>query len=145
LYQGLLTIVNNEEVIDSVNENAALALGRLGIGSSESLAPRLGEYADVFLKSMSKIDFSREKASAFLGFNQVVMRNPHAMESCLGDYFQAIATFPNKSLHQEDYRDIQQSFQQVMQGYKDMIPDFGSFLSRLPAPVSQKLRSVYQI
>ena len=38
------------------------------------------------------------------------------MESCLGYYFQAIATFPNKSLHTlhlEDYRDIQQSFQQV--------------------------------
>ncbi|KAN0070709.1 Armadillo-type fold [Elaphomyces granulatus] len=145
LYQGLLTIISNEEVIDSVNENAALTLGRLGIGGSESLAPRLGEYADIFLKSMSKIDFTREKASAFLGFNQVVMRNPHAMECCLGDYFQAIATFPNKSLLQEDYRDIQQSFQQVMQGYKDMIPDFGSFLSRLPAPVFQKLRSVYQI
>jgi hypothetical protein len=113
LYQGLLTIISNEEVIDSVNENAALTLGRLGIGGSESLAPRLGEYADIFLKSMSKIDFTREKASAFLGFNQVVMRNPHAMECCLGDYFQAIATFPNKSLLQEDYRDIQQSFQQV--------------------------------
>ena len=104
LYQGLLTIISNEEVIDSVNENAALTLGRLGIGGSESLAPRLGEYADIFLKSMSKIDFTREKASAFLGFNQVVMRNPHAMESCLGDYFQAIATLPKKPLHQEDYQ-----------------------------------------
>jgi hypothetical protein len=29
VYRGLLTIINNEEVIDSVNENAALALGRL--------------------------------------------------------------------------------------------------------------------
>jgi transportin-1 len=46
LYQGLLTIISNEEVIDLVNENAALAVGRLGIGGSESLAPRLGEYAD---------------------------------------------------------------------------------------------------
>ncbi|OXV05794.1 hypothetical protein Egran_06438 [Elaphomyces granulatus] len=36
----------SKEVIDSVNENAALALGRLCIGGSGSLAPRLGEYAD---------------------------------------------------------------------------------------------------
>ncbi|RAH52322.1 importin beta-2 subunit [Aspergillus piperis CBS 112811] len=113
LYQGLFIIINNEEIIDSVNENAAMALGRLGICCSDQLAARLNEFAGVFLKSMNKIEFTREKASAFLGFNQVVMKNPAAMESCLGDYFQAIAAFPTKSMNQEDYRDIQTSFQQV--------------------------------
>lgn len=34
---------------------------------------------------------------------------------------------------------------QVLQGYKNMIPNFDSFLSQLPAHVAQKLRSVYQI
>ncbi|KAL7658849.1 hypothetical protein ACMYSQ_001791 [Aspergillus niger] len=145
LYQGLFIIINNEEIIDSVNENAAMALGRLGICCSDQLAARLNEYAGVFLKSMNKIEFTREKASAFLGFNQVVMKNPAAMESCLVDYFQAIAAFPTKSMNQEDYRDIQTSFQQVLQGYKNMIPNFDSFLSQLPAHVAQKLRSVYQI
>ncbi|PWY90028.1 importin subunit beta-2 [Aspergillus heteromorphus CBS 117.55] len=145
LYHGLFVIINNEEIIDSVNENAAMALGRLGICSSDQLAPRLGEFAGVFLKSMSKIEFTREKASAFLGFNQVVMKNPQAMESCLAEYFQAIAAFPSKSMNQEDYRDIQTSFDQVLQGYKNMIPNFDSFLSQLAAPVAQKLRSVYQI
>ena len=113
LYQGLLSIITNEEIIDSVNENAAMALGRLGICCPDQLAPQLGQYASPFLKSMSKIDFTREKASAFLGFNQVVMKNPQAMESCLGEFFQSIAAFPSKSLGQEDYRDIQTSFQQV--------------------------------
>ncbi|KAH1543484.1 hypothetical protein KXX57_005777 [Aspergillus fumigatus] len=145
LYHGLSTIINNEEIIDSVNENAAMALGRLGFCCSDQLASRLAEYAGSFLKSMNKIEFTREKASAFLGFNHVVMKNPQALESCLGEYFQAIATFPTKSLHQEDYRDIQSSFQQVLQGYKNMIPDFDSFLTQLPQHVVQKLRSVYQI
>ncbi|GFF23048.1 importin beta-2 subunit, putative [Aspergillus udagawae] len=145
LYHGLSTIINNEEIIDSVNENAAMALGRLGFCCSDQLASHLAEYAGSFLKSMSKIEFTREKASAFLGFNHVVMKNPQALESCLGDYFQAIATFPTKSLHQEDYRDIQSSFQQVLQGYKNMIPDFDSFLTQLPPHVVQKLRSTYQI
>ncbi|PYH79300.1 importin subunit beta-2 [Aspergillus uvarum CBS 121591] len=145
LYQRLYIIINNEEIIDSVNENAAMALGRLGICCSDQLAPRLNEYAGVFLKSMNKIEFTREKASAFLGFNQVVMKNPQAMESFLGDFFQAIAAFPSKSLNQDDYRDIQTSFQQVLQGYKNMIPNFDTFLSQLPAHVAQRLRSVYQI
>ena len=126
LYQGLLVIISNEEIIDSVNENAAMALGRLGICCSDQLAPRLGQYAGPFLKSMNKIDFTREKASAFLGFNQVVMKNPQSIESCLGDYFQAIAAFPSKSLQQEDYRDIQGSFQQVCPSFPP--PPFHPFL-----------------
>lgn len=114
LYHGLLTIINNEEIIDSVNENAAMALGRLGLCCSDQLAPRLSEYALPFLTSMGKIEFSREKASAFLGFNRVVMKNPHAMESSLGTYFASIAACTTKSLSsQEDFRDIQSSFQQV--------------------------------
>lgn len=145
VYHGLLAIVNNEEIIDSVNENAGMALGRLGLCCADHMAPHLGEYANPFLKSMNKIEFTREKASAFLGFNVVVMKNPQAMESSLADYFQTIASFPSKSLSQEEYRDIQSSFQQVLQGYKNMIPNFDSFLSQLPPPVSQKLRTVYQI
>ena len=113
LYQGLYSIITNEEVIDSVNENAAMALGRLGLCCSDRLAPLLGEYAGLFLKSMANIEFTREKASSFLGFNQVVVKNPQAMESCLGDYFRAIAMFPSKSVQQEDYHDILTSFQQV--------------------------------
>ena len=113
VYPGLLAIINNEEIIDSVNENAAMALGRLGLCCANHMAPHLGEYANPFLRSMSKIEFTREKASAFLGFNVVVMKNPQAMESSLVNYFQAIASFPSKSLSQEEYRDIQSSFQQV--------------------------------
>jgi hypothetical protein len=48
LYQGLLTIISNEEVIDSVNENTALALSCLGIGSSESLATASGRRRCLF-------------------------------------------------------------------------------------------------
>lgn len=113
LYQGLLVIINSPDIIDSVNENAAMALGRLGLCCPDAMAPQLSEYAGPFLNSMSKIDFTREKASAFLGFNQVVMKNPQAMESSLADYFRAIASFPSKSLSQEEYRDIKSSFQQV--------------------------------
>lgn len=145
LYQGLLVIMSNEEIVDSVNENAAIALGRLGLCCPDQMAPLLGSYASPFLKSMKKIEFGREKASGFLGFNQVVMKNPQAMESCLGEYFEAIASFPGRSLQQDDYRDIQVSSQQVLQGYKTLIPNFDSFLSQLPSTVATKLRTVWQI
>ncbi|EEH09684.1 conserved hypothetical protein [Histoplasma capsulatum G186AR] len=145
LFQALTAIMSNEEVPDSVNENAAMALGRLGIGCAQQLAPHLGEFADMFLRSMTKIDFTREKASSFFGFNQVVRENPKAMESCLSDYFHAIAVFPRKSLNQPHFEDLQQSFQQVLQGYKDLIPDFNSFMASLPPAISRKLQTAYQL
>ncbi|KAJ5226296.1 hypothetical protein N7468_007521 [Penicillium chermesinum] len=126
LYQGLLVIMSNEEIIDS-------------------MAPLLSSYAGPFLKSMKKIEFGREKASGFLGFNQVVMKNPQAMESSLGEFFEVIASFPSRSLQQDEYRDIQLSCQQVLQGYKTMIPNFDSFLSQLPSHVATKLRTVWQV
>ncbi|KAH8699067.1 putative importin beta-2 subunit [Talaromyces proteolyticus] len=143
LYPALLTIISNEMVVDSVNENAAVALGRLGTGNSQLLAPHLQSFAQDFIKSMSKVEFSREKATAFLGFNRVIMHNPQAMESCLGEYFGTISSFPQRSLNQEEYRDLQQSFQQVLQGYQKLIPTFETFLSQLPTAVSQKLKTVY--
>jgi hypothetical protein len=145
VYPALLSIISNEMVIDSVNENAAVALGRLGISKSELLAPHLQQFAQEFIKSMAKVDFSREKATAFLGFNRVVMHNPQAMESCLAEYFSSISSFPQKSLVQEEYRDLHQSFQQVLKGYRDLIPGFDSFLAQLSPQVTQRLKSTYQI
>lgn len=115
LYAGLLAITTDENVIESVNENAAMALGRLGFGLAEQLAPRLSQYAPPFLASMVRIDHTTEKASAFLGFNEVVRRNPQALEACLGEYFQAIAIWPAKSLATgaEEMRAVRASFEEV--------------------------------
>lgn len=113
LYQALVIIMSNEEVPESVNENAAIALGRLGSGCAEQLAPHLAQFAELFLRSMAKVEFTREKTSSYLGFNQVVQQNPQAMERCLGEYFHEIAMFPAKSMSLPEYSAIQQSFQQV--------------------------------
>ncbi|EEP78033.1 conserved hypothetical protein [Uncinocarpus reesii 1704] len=145
LYRALVIIMSNEEVPDSVNENAAVTLGRLGSGCAEQLAPYLAQFAETFLRSMAKVDFTREKSSSFLGFNQVVQQNPKAMETCLREYFHVIAVFPTKSLSQPEFAYLQHSFQQVLQGYKSLIPDFNAFLSSLPVNVTRKLQSTYQL
>lgn len=111
LYQGFIAIMTNEEVLESVNENAAIALGRLGIGSAQELAPHLQDFADPFMESMLSIDFTDEKVTAFVGFNKVIDKNPRALEQCLGRYFRDIATFP--SVLVQSHRPLQHSFQQV--------------------------------
>lgn len=113
IYRCLINIMTNEEVPDSVNENAALTLGRLGDGCSEQLAPHLAQFSTAFLLSMGKIAFTREKATSFIGFNQIVRLNPRAMESCLSDYFAAIATSTMENAHDGEFGSLKQSFQQV--------------------------------
>lgn len=113
LYQGLSTIVKTEGVPETVEECAAMSLGRLGIGCSEQLAPHLADFAEPFLSTMAKVGATQEKASAFLGFNKVIERNPRAMESSLGDYFAAITSFPKREMSTPAFREVKLSFSQV--------------------------------
>jgi len=97
LCQRIIVIINNPEVMDAVNENAAIALGRLGVASSEIIAPHLAEFAGPFLQATRRLDSTDEKAHAFLGFNRVVARNPQVMEKHLVEYFKAIAAWGDDS------------------------------------------------
>ncbi|KAK5078184.1 hypothetical protein LTR64_003411 [Lithohypha guttulata] len=144
LYQGLIEIVKNEEVPDGANENAAITLGRMGLACPDQMAAHLPEVAGPFLDSMSKVASTEEKASAFLGFNNMIQRNPKAMEGSLTEYFTAIAQFPYKQQDSE-YAAVKQSFGLVIQGYNQLIPDFGSFVARLAPNVQQKLRHAYSL
>ena len=144
LFQGLIEIVKNEECPDAANENAAISLGRMGLACPEQMAVHLPEVAGPFLDSMSKVASSGEKASAFLGFNNLIQRNPKSMEGSLAEYFTAVAQFPYKQ-NESEFVEVRQSFALVIQGYQQLIPDFASFLATLPPNVQQKLRNVYSI
>lgn len=113
LYQGMITILSHEDIPDSVNENASMCLGRLGIASAQQLAPHLPEFAELFLRSMANIAPTQEKASAFLGFSRIVELNPRAMENSLGDLFTAIASFPKKETSITGLGEVRQSFGNV--------------------------------
>lgn len=144
LYQGLIEILKNEECPDQANENAAIALGRIGLACPEQMATHLPELAEPYLSSMSRIVPSEEKASSFVGFNNIIRQNPKAMEGSMGDYFTAIAQFPYRG-REVEFGAVRQSFAQVIQGYQQLIPNFTSFLATLPPNVQQKLRSAYAL
>jgi len=153
LFQRLLGIMDNPEVPRSVNENAAIALGRLGLANHESLAPHLATFAEPFLKSMSTVDYTEEKASAFKGFTMTVGQNPQAMEKDLVRFFTAIARDCSSDAHYKSNlqpktqlsEDLHTLFQQALDAYKALIPDFNGFLARLPTTEQQWLRSTYNL
>lgn len=97
LYNCLVKIIQTPDIPTSVTENAAVALGRLGLGSCDELAPHLESFAYPFLDALAKVVETDEKDSALRGFCLVVGRNPEAMESCLVPFFRAIAKYKHAS------------------------------------------------
>ncbi|KAI4150006.1 MAG: hypothetical protein L6R39_002367 [Caloplaca ligustica] len=144
IYQHLLGILRNPEVPRSVNENAVIALGRLGVYCSPILAPNLGEFAKSFLSIIGPVEYTDEKAHALVGFNRTVERNPQAMEDCLVDYFKAGAAYARHS-NSDSSAELAGSFQRNLVGYKSMIPGFEPFLQQLPERDIEKLRGSFNI
>ena len=112
LYRHLMSIISNPEIPGSVNENAAIALGRLGVDCSQALAPHLAEFAKAFLQTIEPVDDTDEKGHAFLGFNRTIEKNPQALEDCLLDYFKASAAYSKNNFNYH-HESIGGSFQRV--------------------------------
>lgn len=137
-------IMFNNDVPESLNENAAIALGRLGTGCHQQLAPHLANFAPPFLHSMQKVGWTDEKGHAYKGFVNVVLDNPQALEKCLLDFFMEMANAPGVFLTSMQDDGPLNGFERVLAQYKQMIGDgFDSFLHNLPPVQEQALRQLY--
>ncbi|KAI9902869.1 hypothetical protein N3K66_002221 [Trichothecium roseum] len=145
LFQGFVQIMGNPRVPKGLTENAAIALGRLGISNAEALAPQLSQFAEEFLNAMIDVDASEEKGTAFQGFSTIVLKNPQAMEKVLADFFVAIARYQDMNLQTPLKQELQDTFQNVINVYKQMIPQFSDFLGRLQPRDQQALKATYSI
>lgn len=144
LLQKLAMILFNPSVPQSLNENAAIALGRLGINCHQQLKDHLGTFAMPFLQSMRHVQWTDEKGHAYKGFVSVVLDNPQALEQCLLDFFMEMAQAPGVFLTGMQDDGPLKGFEQVLATYKSLIGDgFDQFLHNLPPPQEQALRQLY--
>lgn len=113
LLQRCVEILSNPGVPPGVSENAAIALGRLGLYNHDILAPHLPKFSGEFLVAMNEIDPSEEKATAFKGFSMVVAQNPMAMEKDLLRFFTSIARYRDLKLQNPIKRELHEALQNV--------------------------------
>lgn len=139
LLEKLGTILFRQKIPPSVNENAAIAVGRLGFGNEQRLAPHLAELAPTFLAVMQKVSWTDEKQHALQGFTNVVAINPQGLEQCLPLYLAEVGT---AILHEFP---PPQGFQEVLVKYQSMISDFPSFLKHLPPAQLQALQQTFNL
>jgi transportin-1 len=106
LLQKFGTILFDEKVPSSLRENAAISLGRLGLGCSQSLAVHLAQIAPPFLRAIKNIGWTDEKADALTGFMMIILANPGAMEQCLLQFFSEMSQANTQMVAiQAGYRD----------------------------------------
>jgi HEAT repeat protein len=113
MLQRFVEIISNPGVPPGVCENAAVALGRLGLDHRELLAPHLAKFSEEFLSAMDEIDPSEEKATAFKGFALVVAQNPQAMEKDLLRFFTAVARYRDLKLQNPIKQELHEALQNV--------------------------------
>jgi transportin-1 len=82
IVECLIRILLNTSTPKSLLENAAVTIGRLGLIFPELVAVHLGQFGKTWCSVLWDIKDNEEKASAFMGFCQLVMVNPNAI---LGD------------------------------------------------------------
>ncbi|TVY21854.1 Importin subunit beta-2 [Lachnellula arida] len=130
LLERYLEILSNPEVPKSVLENAAIALGRLGLENAPIMSPVLATFSEPFLKAINSVDYTLEKATAMKGFCLVILGNPQAMEKDLARLFTVIARYNMEEAFKTPLTaDLQQIFQHTLDMYKSLIPDFNAFLA----------------
>ncbi|KAM7215109.1 importin subunit beta-2 [Rhypophila decipiens] len=145
LLERCVAIISDPNVPKGVNENAAIALGRLGLDNYELLAPLLPRFAEDFLDSMDEVDPSEEKATAFKGFSMVVAQNPQSIESVLMHFFVAIARYPELKLRTVSKADLHEVFQNVLNIYRQIMPQFHDFISQMEPQDQEALKTNYTI
>lgn len=146
LLERLVDIVSNPRVPKQVNENAAVALGRLGKDNYELLAPHLDKFAEEFLESMDDVDPSEEKSTAFTGFSMVVAQNPQALEKTLLHYFTSIARYRDLNPPLNPSRqELKEVFQHVINVYRQIMPQFDQFIQTMQPRDQEALKTNYVI
>lgn len=113
LLQKIGTILFDSKVPESLNENAAIALGRLGIGCAHYLSVHLAQIAPAFLRAISKVTWNDEKGHALTGFMRIVLANPGAMEQSLLEFFSLMASADRNFVTGPSGAQCRETFKQV--------------------------------
>uniref|UniRef100_A0A804IQ75 Importin N-terminal domain-containing protein n=1 Tax=Musa acuminata subsp. malaccensis TaxID=214687 RepID=A0A804IQ75_MUSAM len=133
----LVPILQNAEGLNkSLRENSAITLGRLGWICPELVAPHVGHFIQPWCTALCMIRDDYEKEDAFRGLCAIVRTNPQGAVNSLSYLCKAVASW-----HEIQSEDLHNDICQVLNGYKQMLPNgaWEQCMSTLEPPVVQRL------
>jgi len=90
LLEKLGIILFHQKVLPEMNENSAVAIGRVASTVPETFAPHLSQLAPTLLRVLQRSEVPDEKASAIQGLTKMATINPQGLEQCLAEFLTAV-------------------------------------------------------
>ncbi|KAK9390535.1 armadillo-type protein [Lipomyces mesembrius] len=141
LMEKLVVVVAVHGYVEqTIVENAAITIGRLGISCPDMIAPRLEAFAGYWCKALRMIRDTDEKETAFKGMCKIVAANPTGLKDCLVEFVEAIG------LYTEPTQELAQMFATILAGYKNLVSDWQAvIMNRLPPEVRGSISERYHV
>lgn len=141
LFTRLVQVLDTQDAVSTVSENAAIAIGRLGQCVPELLAEHLPMFCDKWCFYIKAILETHEKDSAYFGMCQIVSLNPNGFgnDVSLLSFLDAIATYVDPSPQ------LSEAVLKVLQGYKSLVPEWESVVNQLPGDSQMSIRQRYGV
>lgn len=120
--------------------NATTAIGRLGLGLPNLLAPHLHMFITKWLDCIMEVEATVEKDSALQGICMAIGSNPQALTiENLQQFLKVLAAYFSASIT------LQQLVKKVIEGYRNLLPNFGEIVESLPSAFQQQLKASYSL
>ncbi|KIJ51420.1 hypothetical protein M422DRAFT_158398 [Sphaerobolus stellatus SS14] len=126
----------------SLQENAAVTIGRIGLVQPETVAPQLEVFAEQWCQALMEIRDNEEKDSAFRGFCTLVRINPQGISKVNGFFWfcNSIAQWNNPT------PELNEMFKTILTGLKEMSgPQWNAQINSFPPVVQERLRARYNL
>jgi len=115
LIQRLIPILLSQKSPRSLMENAAVAIGRIGLVCPAPIAPHLDHFARQWCVALWEIKDNDEKDSAFRGFCMLIQANPAGVQKDFMWFCNAVCKWSNPS------PELQDMFGKILVGFKQML------------------------
>lgn len=141
LFTKLWQVLDSEDAVSTVWENAATAIGRLGQGVPALLAPHVGLIIYKWCYHIGEMPENEEKDSAYVGMCLMIRENPGGIsnEMHLVKFLELLARYAEPS------QELAESIQLILQGYKQMVPDWAAFVGQLSPEAQASIAQHYHV
>ena len=140
LNQLVPILVNQHSVKQTLRENAAITVGRLGLYCAEAVAPHLHHFAGIWCVVLRDSRDNSEKESAYTGFCRIVLANPSGLVKDLLLFCEAVVRWKVVS------GELNEGFRRVLEGFcRGMGGEWERVLGGLSAESRRLIRERYQL
>lgn len=140
LFGRIGSMLVNPDVAQSLRENAAIVVGRLGIALSRLTAPHLPQFIDSWFEVMAFVEETTEKDTAFQGICMSIGTNPSALTPV-----QVVAMLNSFASYYDPSPELKELVRSVVSGYRSLAENFDEIMAKTSAETPHQLHDTFGV